>query len=86
MDSRINIIEGDAEETMKSLDGQYDLIFIDAAKAQYAVYMEEAIRLSHPGTVIICDNILGGVSRNRMGVILEAGQGLSRTPCRPQDG
>ena len=59
MDSRINIIEGDAEETMKSLDGQYDLIFIDAAKAQYAVYMEEAIRLSHPGTVIICDNILG---------------------------
>lgn len=56
---KVNVIEGDAEETMKGLDGSYDMIFIDAAKAQYAVYMEEAIRLSHSGTVIICDNILG---------------------------
>ena len=59
MDNRIHIIEGDAEESLKNLDGSYDMIFIDAAKAQYSIYMEEAIRLSHPGTVIICDNILG---------------------------
>lgn len=59
VNEKIRVIEGDAEETMKGLDGSFDMIFIDAAKAQYAVYMEEAIRLSHPGTVIICDNILG---------------------------
>ena len=59
MGNRIQIIEGDAEESLKNLHGSYDMIFIDAAKAQYSIYMEEAIRLSHPGTVIICDNILG---------------------------
>ena len=55
----IQIFEGDAAETLRGIqDKVYDFIFIDAAKAQYMIYMEEAIRLSHPGTVIITDNIL----------------------------
>ena len=37
---------------------KYDIIFIDAAKGQYLVYLEEAIRLSHSGTIIIADNML----------------------------
>ena len=45
--------------TLKNIDGKkYDFIFIDAAKAQYDIYLEEAIRLSHTGTVILSDNIL----------------------------
>ena len=55
----IHILEGDAAETLRGIENkEYDFVFIDAAKAQYKIYMEEAIRLSHPGTVIITDNIL----------------------------
>jgi predicted O-methyltransferase YrrM len=56
---RISLISGDAAETMKNIQGkEYDFIFIDAAKAQYMTYMEEAIRLSHTETIIVTDNIL----------------------------
>lgn len=58
-EKRITIYPGDAAETLKNIDGKkYDFIFIDAAKAQYDIYLEEAIRLSHTGTVILSDNIL----------------------------
>ncbi len=36
----------------------YDLIFIDANKTNYPEYYEEAVKLSHQGTVIILDNML----------------------------
>lgn len=39
---------------------KYDLIFIDANKTNYPEYFEEAVNLSHPGTVIILDNMLKG--------------------------
>ncbi len=54
----INLIEGDALQVMKKLDVPYDLIFIDAAKGQYPDYLEEAMRLTQKGSVIIADNIL----------------------------
>ena len=57
--SCIEIHQGDAAEVLKlNQHGEYDFVFIDAAKAQYMTYMEEAIRLSHKGTVIVTDNIL----------------------------
>ena len=39
---------------------KYDLIFIDANKTNYPEYFEEAVNLSHHGTVIILDNMLKG--------------------------
>lgn len=56
----INIIEADATEYMKEMRNEeyYDAIFIDAAKGQYMVFLEEAIRLAKPGAVIIADNVL----------------------------
>lgn len=57
---QINIHVGDAAEVMKRMREkrfEYDFIFIDAAKSQNQVYMEEAIQMAHPGTVIITDNI-----------------------------
>lgn len=38
--------------------GTYDFVFIDAAKAQYSVYLEKTLSLCHAGTVIVTDNIL----------------------------
>jgi predicted O-methyltransferase YrrM len=60
--SMIDIQVGDALETMKVLyetgEGPFDLIFIDAEKTQYSVYLEWAIKLSRKGTMIIADNVV----------------------------
>ena len=49
---------GDAVEILPSFDKKYDMIFIDAAKGKYPFFLNEAIRMSKPGTLIIADNIL----------------------------
>ena len=36
----------------------FDMIFIDADKPPYAEYFEWALKLSHPGTLIIADNVI----------------------------
>ena len=36
----------------------FDLIFIDADKPSNAAYLDWAVRLSRPGTVIVCDNVI----------------------------
>ncbi|MBA3723935.1 MAG: O-methyltransferase [Candidatus Levybacteria bacterium] len=59
----ITIKTGDALKVLPQLNETFDLFFIDAHKEEYIEYVEHAIRLSHPGSVIICDNVLrnGGV-------------------------
>jgi len=53
-------IFADATEYLTNLneDNTYDVIFIDAAKGQYLVFLEAAKRLVKPGGVIIADNVL----------------------------
>ena len=60
LEDKIEVVLTDAGEYMKQIptEEKYDIIFIDAAKGQYLVYLEEAIRLSHSGTIIIADNML----------------------------
>ena len=57
-DNVIEVVNSDAYEYMKTLEGPFDVIFIDAAKGQYMKYLEQALRLTKPGSVIIADNIL----------------------------
>lgn len=57
---QITLLEGDAQEIMKTLCGPYDFILMDAAKGQYVQYMPEAIRLLAPGGVLASDNVLQG--------------------------
>ena len=54
----VNIIIGNAVDILPTLNETYDIIFIDANKGKYPIFLKEAIRLSHKGTVIIADNIL----------------------------
>lgn len=54
----IKVIEGDAVEILPSIDKKYDMIFIDAAKGKYPVFLNEAIRLLNENGVIIADNVL----------------------------
>ncbi|WP_054252418.1 O-methyltransferase [Neofamilia massiliensis] len=57
-DSRVQVIIGDGLEQIKKLDEDFDLVFIDAAKAHYQEYFNEIKRLIKPGSLIVCDNVL----------------------------
>lgn len=54
--ARVKLYEVDALEYQEEL-GQYDLIFIDAAKAQYEKFFQKFKRNLAPNGVIICDNL-----------------------------
>lgn len=56
--NRINIYFGNAVEILPTLNETYDIIFIDAAKGKYPIFLSEAIRMSKKGSIIVADNIL----------------------------
>lgn len=55
---KIEIRMGPALETMASLTGPFDVIFIDADKGNYVNYYRRAIELLSPRGVILIDNVL----------------------------
>lgn len=56
---RIELRLGPALQTLAALDAEaFDLIFIDADKANYPRYLEEALRLLRPGGLLVFDNTL----------------------------
>lgn len=70
---RINLIEGDAQEVIELLldEGrQYDMVFVDAAKAQYINYLPVVKRLLREGGIMISDNVLfdGDIVQSRFAV------------------
>ena len=67
---RIHLLEGDAAEILKGLDGTYDLIFMDAAKGQYIHFLPDVMRLTAKGGMVFSDNILqdGDVLESRFAV------------------
>ena len=69
-EEQITLIEGDALEVMKTLEGPYDFIFMDAAKGQYIHYMPEAGRLLSDGGILMSDNVLqdGDIIESRFAV------------------
>jgi predicted O-methyltransferase YrrM len=56
----VDLRVGPALETLPQLDGPFDLIFIDADKRSNPDYLDEALRLSRPGTLIVADNVVRG--------------------------
>lgn len=69
-EEQITLLEGDALEILKSLEGKYDFIFMDAAKAQYINYMPEVLRLLDKGGILVSDNVLqdGDIIESRFAV------------------
>ena len=55
MDKRIKLIYGDALETQ--IEGKYDLLFIDAAKAQYINFFNKYKDNLNDGGIIVSDNM-----------------------------
>ena len=58
LSDRITLIRGDAREVLPKLTGEFDLIFVDAAKGQYAEFFEQSRRLLKKGGIMISDNVL----------------------------
>jgi predicted O-methyltransferase YrrM len=55
---RIELVEGDARETIESATGPFDLLFVDAAKEQYGGYIELAEPKLSERAVLVVDNML----------------------------
>lgn len=65
LESVVEVRVGDARELLAWMfedgEGPFDLTFIDADKGGYPEYLEWALRLSRPGSLILGDNaIMGG--------------------------
>lgn len=61
LDKRISLTEGDANEVLpkfRDSGNKYDMIFIDAAKAQYLSFFDPCMDMLNDGGVLISDNIL----------------------------
>ena len=58
VEDKIHIYEGDAVEILPTLNNQYDVVFIDAAKGKYPFFLKEALRMINKNGIIFADNIL----------------------------
>ncbi len=69
-EAQIALLEGDAAEVLKTLEGPYDFIFMDAAKGQYIHFLPEILRLLEKDGVLVSDNVLqdGDVIESRFAV------------------
>ena len=69
-EDRITLLEGDAAQVLKTLEGSYDFIFMDAAKAQYIHFLPDILRLISNGGILVSDNVLqdGDLIESHFGV------------------
>ena len=72
LSDRVEVRVGRASELLDAMQGfvdPFDFVFIDADKASSDVYFKAVLEMSHPGTVIIVDNVV------RSGKVAEAASG-----------
>lgn len=55
---RVEILQGDATEIVKSLNSQFDFIFLDGPKAQYFYQLPYLLKLLTENGMILADNVL----------------------------
>lgn len=58
LQNKINVMVGNAVELLPTLHKQYDVVFIDAAKGKYPIFLEYALKLIKTNGYIFADNIL----------------------------
>lgn len=58
MEDKITLHFGDAKDVLPQMEGEYDMIFMDAAKAQYQEFFPNCMRLLRSGGVLVSDNVL----------------------------
>ena len=55
---RVELVEGDARETIPTLEGPFGMIFLDASKGEYRQYLELAEPMATDRAVLVVDNLL----------------------------
>ncbi len=56
--AKVEIVEGDARETIPTLEGPFGLLFLDATKGEYRDYLELAEPLLSERALLVVDNLL----------------------------
>ena len=56
----VEVLVGPALSTLSGLEDDFDLVFIDADKPSNSDYVRAALRLTHPGSLIVVDNVVRG--------------------------
>ena len=69
-ENQITLLEGDAMEFLKTLEGPYDFIFFYFLKGQYIHFLPDILRLLSPGGILLSDNVLqdGDIIQSRFAV------------------
>ena len=67
LSDRVEVLVGAALDSLPNVTGPFDLVFIDADKENNPSYLEWAVKLTHPGSMIVVDNVI------REGAILSPG-------------
>jgi caffeoyl-CoA O-methyltransferase len=81
---RIELIEGNALDTVAGLDGPFDLVYIDAWKTDYPNYYEAVLHKLSPRGIIVGDNLFRGGTTLDPSVDDEATQGMREFARRVQ--
>jgi caffeoyl-CoA O-methyltransferase len=54
----VDLIEGDASETIPAIEDVFDIVFLDAEKEDYEELFHQARRKLEPGALVVADNVL----------------------------
>ena len=53
----VEVLVGDAKSVLPTLQGSYDMVFLDAVKNEYLTYLQMCEKLLHSGSVVVADNV-----------------------------
>ncbi|WP_035462431.1 O-methyltransferase [Alicyclobacillus macrosporangiidus] len=70
----VELIEGDALQTIESLEGSFDCVFLDATKDEYPFYLSMVWDKLSVGGIILADNMIS----HQDWIVIEAYKGLAR--------
>ncbi len=69
--SLVDIRQGAAQDTLEKMvqagEAPFDLVFIDADKDGYPVYLDYALKLTKPGSLILADNVIRRIADTMVG-------------------
>jgi predicted O-methyltransferase YrrM len=72
LEESVDLIEGDAAETIPGIDDVFDIVFLDAEKDDYERLFQAARPKLEPGALVIADNVLSHA--DTLGAYVEARQ------------
>ncbi|SKA81751.1 Predicted O-methyltransferase YrrM [Caloramator quimbayensis] len=68
MEDNVKVLKGDALEVLQDIEGEFDLIFLDAAKGHYDKFLPLCLKHLKIKGLLVCDNVLfrGMIATNKL--------------------